>query len=396
MNRAVLGAIMLAVTLHSGVQGQIIDDMDGSFLPIWFHRVDREGFSPGPGVYPGRGMNDARVIDNSPYPTDPEGAGGEPLLGAGNSGLFITKNDRGGIGGGKNDYEFVLGAAPELADLTLTARFKIDWSNNQNFAGDGILALHTKGAPGVAIRIQNVIPDSAPEYYVLQLEQFRGDTGRNHLADLHRLDTRPGFESAQTSPGFFLAQIYTSATTHEVRVRIIDEFTGALFDQTYTDLPFTFIDGIATFGAGLNESNQGGSELKVIFDYVRLEQGNTVGISPEDCQNGVDDDGDGQTDCADLECQAVPICQCPNPVYDVDADGDVDQEDFGAFQLCFTGSNISPDAFAALSRECRCMDRTGPGGSPDEVIDMHDLNVFTICATIPAAGPGMLDPACDN
>ncbi|MGE4652877.1 MAG: C10 family peptidase, partial [Myxococcota bacterium] len=50
---------------------------------------------------------------------------------------------------------------------------------------------------------------------------------------------------------------------------------------------------------------------------------------PEDCGNGIDDDQDGQTDCADAECTDSPLCDgvvfevCDNN-RDDDLDGDVD------------------------------------------------------------------------
>jgi len=50
---------------------------------------------------------------------------------------------------------------------------------------------------------------------------------------------------------------------------------------------------------------------------------------PEDCGNGIDDDRDGQTDCADTECTDSPLCDGAIPEVcdnnrDDDLDGDVD------------------------------------------------------------------------
>ncbi len=54
---------------------------------------------------------------------------------------------------------------------------------------------------------------------------------------------------------------------------------------------------------------------------------------PEDCENGVDDDGDGLVDCADGDCASHPACGCiPSPEQcadgqDNDCDGLVDCDD---------------------------------------------------------------------
>ncbi|HQA45735.1 MAG TPA: hypothetical protein PK579_14390, partial [Phycisphaerae bacterium] len=60
---------------------------------------------------------------------------------------------------------------------------------------------------------------------------------------------------------------------------------------------------------------------------------------------------------------------------DRDMDGDVDQEDFGLFQECFTGEapGVAPG--------CECFDHVNPGSG---VIDEFDLNAFEDCVTGPA------------
>lgn len=76
----------------------------------------------------------------------------------------------------------------------------------------------------------------------------------------------------------------------------------------------------------------------------------------------------------------VPIT-CPDVYGDADGDGDVDAEDFGEWQRCFTG-----DA-AGRSPECACLDADQNGR-----IDEDDLAAFEACAT----GPGIAqpDPGC--
>ncbi len=72
------------------------------------------------------------------------------------------------------------------------------------------------------------------------------------------------------------------------------------------------------------------------------------------------------------------------PFADSDDDGDVDLDDFGVFQTCFTGATSG-----YLHPECRCLDRPIPqeGGGflpPDNRVDNSDLWEFTKCWTGPA------------
>jgi hypothetical protein len=82
------------------------------------------------------------------------------------------------------------------------------------------------------------------------------------------------------------------------------------------------------------------------------------------------------TSCATTTC-------CPYPFADADHDGDVDQDDFGAFQVCFNGSGAVPTG-------CGCFDRNS-----DSKIDGLDLTGFSNCWT----GPNVpwsqsLTPSC--
>ncbi len=84
--------------------------------------------------------------------------------------------------------------------------------------------------------------------------------------------------------------------------------------------------------------------------------------------------GDGLT-CQEATC-------CPIPFADADADGDVDQLDFGLFQACFTGQ------FVELEGGCECFDRTGDGH-----IDADDFLKFNACFS----GPSIpANAACEN
>ena len=64
---------------------------------------------------------------------------------------------------------------------------------------------------------------------------------------------------------------------------------------------------------------------------------------------------------------------CNNPPADFDEDGDVDQDDFGLWQLCYTGSNNG------IPEDCACMDLDRDGVD----IDQADFTRFQLCS----AGP---------
>jgi len=73
---------------------------------------------------------------------------------------------------------------------------------------------------------------------------------------------------------------------------------------------------------------------------------------------------------------------CQDPFADLDADLDVDQDDFALLQACYT----EPDE--TRTPECKCAD-----GDGDERVDNDDLVMFENCAS----GPDILpDPACDD
>ena len=74
---------------------------------------------------------------------------------------------------------------------------------------------------------------------------------------------------------------------------------------------------------------------------------------------------------------------CPDPFADIDNDGDVDQEDFGHFQACLTGTSVAvtdPD----------CQDASFDG---DSDVDRNDFVIFQACMS----GPDVpADPGCTD
>ncbi|UCD27549.1 MAG: hypothetical protein JSV03_10570, partial [Planctomycetota bacterium] len=69
----------------------------------------------------------------------------------------------------------------------------------------------------------------------------------------------------------------------------------------------------------------------------------------------------------------IPVCNYP--FVDADGDGDVDQDDFAMFQVCYTGG-ATPVPSDPLY--CMCFDSEG-----DNDIDNDDFTAFQNCATGP-------------
>jgi len=83
--------------------------------------------------------------------------------------------------------------------------------------------------------------------------------------------------------------------------------------------------------------------------------------------------------------------ECPVPFADADEDGDVDQDDYGAFQACFTGMG------GGVPEGCECFDRPEEGyPRGDHDIDQDDWGAFEACATGPAVrfDPENPPPGC--
>lgn len=70
--------------------------------------------------------------------------------------------------------------------------------------------------------------------------------------------------------------------------------------------------------------------------------------------------------------------ECPTPFADADRDGDVDMDDFGAFQRCSSGTNLFN-----TSPECACFDRDGDGDADSSAMfgELSDFDRFMLCAT---------------
>lgn len=157
--------------------------------------------------------------------------------------------------------------------------------------------------------------------------------------------------------------------------------------------------GIQGGGGGITPNPFTGADDTLSFAFVSplVWEIDVLPFTGEVCDNGIDDDNNGFTDCADLAaCTGDAACRCSHdPVFDVDDDADVDQADFGVLQACFTGAGDPGRLFDSLSLDCQCMDLTGTNGLPDQAIGPADLLVFMRCYTGPAMST-LLDPGCDQ
>ena len=78
---------------------------------------------------------------------------------------------------------------------------------------------------------------------------------------------------------------------------------------------------------------------------------------------------------------------CPQPVFDVNSDGKVNQVDMNMFFSCVTGPGNANGNWVSLSPVCQCLDF-----NDDQSIDMVDFAALQRCLTI--VGTSNADPAC--
>ncbi len=118
-----------------------------------------------------------------------------------------------------------------------------------------------------------------------------------------------------------------------------------------------------------------GGEPSSTLGACCLPNGSCVLLTGNDCAAAGGSYNGFGTSCDDVTC-------CPTPFADADGDGDVDQVDFGEFQVCFSGGAET------ATGKCLCFDRDS-----DDTITQDDFNAFQACWS----GPGVpLDPDCEN
>ncbi len=131
-------------------------------------------------------------------------------------------------------------------------------------------------------------------------------------------------------------------------------YGGTTFDNGYNRVT---IDSLLLYEGALTQSTNTGACCKP--DGI-CEDGQTLA----ECQAL-----NGRYEGDDTTC-ATTLC-CPLPYADADTDGDVDQDDFGAFQMCYNGAGAVPTG-------CECYDR-----NTDGKVDVTDFTSFGNCWTGP-------------
>jgi hypothetical protein len=121
--------------------------------------------------------------------------------------------------------------------------------------------------------------------------------------------------------------------------------------------------------------------------------GNNECFQAQDEQECLNHDPPGNWAGSGTECAAdannnqvadvCEACEPHEPFADADGDQDVDQDDFGEMQFCYTGPGAAAGEFDPIL--CSCLDANG-----DQMIDQLDIQAFEACAS----GPGV--PADSN
>ncbi len=82
----------------------------------------------------------------------------------------------------------------------------------------------------------------------------------------------------------------------------------------------------------------------------------------------------------------LPPPGCPVPVFDLNRDQSIDEQDLLHFEACATGPAVPPHVFENLPWACRCLDINA-----DQSIDVIDFAAFQRCLTAEGLPP---DPDC--
>ena len=136
-----------------------------------------------------------------------------------------------------------------------------------------------------------------------------------------------------------------------------------------------------------------------VGDYVLAWRGSGEGTSPDECSNGIDDDGDGLTDCEEGGCTDDPACpeRCTDGVDD-DADLLVDcadpecSDDAACPEDCDNGADDDANGRSdCADPECRDVAPCLESGACDDGLD-NDLDGWADCADSECVGT----PGCER
>ncbi len=163
-----------------------------------------------------------------------------------------------------------------------------------------------------------------------------------------------------------------------------------------------------------------GAERFLVIETYQNAGGYTLQLTceneqpvPENCTNGIDDDGDGRIDCDDPDCQGENACplppeDCTNSADD-DGDGRADCADADCFthadcrnalENCTNGIDDDYDDFADCA-DADCLGQPGCAASQDENCangkdddkDGYADCTDPLCRTVAACHPGLEDCA---
>jgi hypothetical protein len=153
--------------------------------------------------------------------------------------------------------------------------------------------------------------------------------------------------------------------------------------------------GIHKLELSLTNDPGGDQDVDLIIDYADIHIANATSdydqdsipdasdncpITPNPAQNDEDSDGAGDTcDQCPGTLYGAPVDEwgCPSTAADFDQDGDVDHEDFGFLQRCFSSAGIG------YQSACRKADLDN-----NNVVDIDDFNIFQQCMNGPNNLPG--------
>lgn len=162
------------------------------------------------------------------------------------------------------------------------------------------------------------------------------------------------------STGPQLSPIDPGADYHTYQIVFDPNGGGGQGQATY------YMDGAAIGTRLRGENFSGGVSGLYRLDFGDIDRGNA--------------ESDSQWSLVRFEIGRTAVC--PKPFADVDGDKDVDMDDFGEFQRCYTGISFG------IADGCSCFDRNSNGG-----IDNDDFLKFTACRSGPAIPA---NPACGD
>lgn len=298
--------------------------------------------------------------------------------------------------GDGNDIGLLYDTTPVMTDTS--ARMLVKWSSNPLYSS----------TPGTDVMRAGLFLRTDPNgFATLEFKAYivlMDDEGQLSMAKLVGIQTpdiceqgEAQIEGFDPTKNWWLRCEATNLPGGQVRIRGRAWAEGTPEPDTWLieclDFTDVYLAGVVAVGSQeRNAADRSADQSYVDVDDI------WVGPPPEvNCYNHLDDDDDGLVDCLDSDCAQAPACACAEPFADLDRDQDVDQSDFGLWQLCYTGAGGLMDDPA----RCDCLDRDDanadklfdPSADGDGDVDLNDFAAFQVCLS----GPGMKANAqCDD